>query len=82
MRDLVRHARGKHKQLVDAMEPVLRDLAGAAVTIWERWWQTLNEVQAGHSLTLHMHMPLEMTLLMPCSSSSRKVAGQGPSRSM
>ena len=42
----MRHARTKHKSLAEAVEPVLGDLAGAAVTIWERWWQILTGVQA------------------------------------
>ncbi len=45
MRDLLRHARTCHGPLLDALEPVLKDLAGAAVTIWEQWWQILSEMQ-------------------------------------
>ncbi len=46
VQELVKHARVRHGPLLDAMEPFLRDLAAAAVTIWEQWWQILNEIQA------------------------------------
>ncbi|KAK9839154.1 hypothetical protein WJX74_010625 [Apatococcus lobatus] len=75
VRELMRHARSKHKPLVNVMEPVLRDLAGAAVTIWERWWQILTEVQANANKRLGI---LQAELQKMNKEGKREGAGGAP----
>ena len=57
VQELVKHARVRHGPLLDAMEPFLRDLAAAAVTIWEQWWQILNEIQASFAAAPSVDQP-------------------------